>query len=160
MSVAFVKEESAETAAELHLPERPISPHPNLVSPHGLELLKEALLAARHGHEEAQTIEDINERRRASAPFLRDLTYFTRRLDSAQVIPAPGNANHVAFGSRVTFSRQDGRQQSFTIVGEDEADPRTGSISFVSPVARALTGKSVGDVAQVGNDEIEILAIR
>jgi len=159
MSVAFVKEESAETAAELQLPDRPISLHPNLVTPPGLELLNDALLAARHGYEEAQRIEDVNERRRSSALFARDITYLTRRVRSAQVIPPPGSTDQVAFGSRITFSREDGRHQTFTIVGEDEADPRRGSISFVSPVARALTGKSVGDVAQVGNDELEILAI-
>jgi len=59
----------------------------------------------------------------------------------------------------VTFSREDGRVQTYRIVGEDEADPKTGSISYVSPVARALLGKSVGDPAYVGDDELEITAI-
>ena len=44
-------------------------------------------------------------------------------------------------------------------VGEDEADPRTGSISYVSPVARSLIGKAVGDVVVVADHEIEMLAI-
>ena len=44
-------------------------------------------------------------------------------------------------------------------VGEDEADPRHQTISYVSPLARALTGKSVGDVVQMGGHDIEILAI-
>jgi transcription elongation GreA/GreB family factor len=59
----------------------------------------------------------------------------------------------------VTFSRPDGRVQTYRIVGEDEADPKAGSISFVSPVARSLIGKAVGDVVGAGTQEIEILSI-
>ena len=62
------------------------------------------------------------------------------------------------FRERTPLS-DDGRRQTFRIVGEDEGDPRNGSISYVSPVARALIGKSVGDFAVVGDHEIEILAI-
>jgi transcription elongation GreA/GreB family factor len=65
----------------------------------------------------------------------------------------------VAFGHRVTFRRDDGRRQTFRIVGEDEADPQNGSISYVSPVARALIGRSVGEIALAGGHEIEILSI-
>ncbi len=59
----------------------------------------------------------------------------------------------------MTFTRDDGRRQAFKIVGEDEADPRNGSISYVSPVARALIGRASGDVVVVGDHEIEILSI-
>ncbi|MNL62421.1 Transcription elongation factor GreA [compost metagenome] len=59
----------------------------------------------------------------------------------------------------MTFSRDDGRVQTYRIVGEDEADPKAGSISYVSPVARMLMGKGVGDVATVGGQELEITAI-
>jgi transcription elongation GreA/GreB family factor len=59
----------------------------------------------------------------------------------------------------VTFERDDGRVQTYRIVGEDEADPKAGSISFVSPVARGLMGKVVGDVISVGDQELEITAI-
>ena len=65
----------------------------------------------------------------------------------------------VAFGNTVKFSRDDGRVQTYRIVGEDEADPKAGSISFVSPVARMLMGKSVGDIVTVGDQELEIIAI-
>jgi transcription elongation GreA/GreB family factor len=64
----------------------------------------------------------------------------------------------VHFGSTVTIER-DGRRQTFRIVGEDEADPAQGTLSYVSPLARALTGKGVGDVVHVGNSDAEILAI-
>jgi transcription elongation GreA/GreB family factor len=44
-------------------------------------------------------------------------------------------------------------------VGEDEADPKAGSISYVAPVAKMLVGKSVGDVVSVGGQELEITTI-
>ena len=65
----------------------------------------------------------------------------------------------VAFGSTVTFSRDDGRVQTYRIVGEDEADPKAGSISYVSPVARLLMGRAVGDVVETGGQELEIITI-
>lgn len=159
MSVAFVKEESAETAAETVLPDRPISPHPNLVTENGLKLLEQQLQAAREGLEAANAVEDINERRRQAAGPSRDIRYLAERLHTAQLMPTPGAHDVVAFGSTVNFSRDDGRRQAYRIVGEDEADPKAGSISYVSPVARALIGRSVGDLVTVGNQELEILAI-
>ena len=65
----------------------------------------------------------------------------------------------VVFGHKVTFKRDDGRRQAFRIVGEDDADPRNGSISYVSPIARALIGRAAGDVVSVGDREIEVLSI-
>ncbi|MHA7970304.1 transcription elongation factor GreA [Rhizobium sp. CAU 1783] len=159
MSVAFVKEESAEAASETLLPDRPISPHPNLVTETGLKALERQLAEAREAYEAATTIEDVNERRRQSAGPLRDLRYFSERLRTAQPMPAPSSTDTVAFGCTVTFSRDDGRVQTYRIVGEDEADPKTGSISYVSPVARLLIGKSVGDVAKMGDQELEITRI-
>lgn len=159
MSVAFTKEESAETASETLLPDRPISPHPNLVTEAGLQALQSQLQAAREAYEAAQAIEDVNEKRRQSAVPLRDARYLTERLRTAQVIPDPSSTDIVAFGSTVTFSRNDGRVQTYRIVGEDEADPKAGSISFVSPVARLLMGKAVGDVVGADSQELEIIAI-
>ncbi len=52
--------------------------------------------------------------------------------------------------SRVTIARDDGRRQTYRIVGEDEADPAAGTLSYVSPLARALMGKSPGDVFAMG----------
>ncbi len=112
MSVAFTKEDSAETASEILLPDRPVSPHPNLVTEAGLKALELHLHQAREAFETAQT-----------------------------------------------FRREDGRVQKYYIVGEDEADPKAGSISFVSPVARLLMGKAVGDVVGTSGQELEIVAI-
>jgi transcription elongation GreA/GreB family factor len=159
LSVAFTKEESAETASETLLPDRPISPHPNLVTEAGLKALESQLRDAREAYEAAQQIEDINERRRQAAVPLRDVRYFGERLRTAQLVADPTSTDTVAFGSTVTFSRPDGRVQKYRIVGEDEADPKAGSISFVSPVAKSLMGKAVGDVVGSGSQELEIIEI-
>ena len=159
MSVAFTKEESAETASETLLPDRPISPHANLVTQEGMTALELQLVSARRAYEAAARVEDVNERRRQAAIPLRDIRYFAERVRTAQVIPAPASADKVAFGSTVTFIRADGRTQKYRIVGEDEADPKAGSISYVSPVARSVLGKTVGDVVAAGRDELEIVAI-
>jgi transcription elongation GreA/GreB family factor len=159
LSVAFTKEESAETASETLLPDRPISPHPNLVTQEGLAALELQLVSAQRAYEAAAQVEDVNERRRQTAIPLRDIRYFSERVRTAQVVPAPAAADKVAFGSTVTFVRDDGRTQKYRIVGEDEADPNAGSISYVSPVARSVLGKTVGDVVTTGRDELEIVAI-
>lgn len=159
MSVAFTKEESAETASETLLPDRPISPHPNLVTEAGLTALERQLHEAREAYEMAQQIEDVNERRRQAANPLRDARYFAARLRTAQVVTDPASTDIVAFGSTVTFRRDDGRVQTYRIVGEDEADPKSGSISFVSPVAELLMGKTVGDIAGPPEQELEIISI-
>lgn len=159
MSVAFTKEESAETASETLLPDRPVSPHANLVTESGLKALEFQLQQAREAYETAQKIEDVNERRRQAATPLRDGRYFAARVRTAQVIANPASADTVVFGSTVTFRRDDGRIQKYHIVGEDEADPKVGSISFVSPVARILMGKAVGDVAGLSDQKLEIIAI-
>ncbi|OCI94024.1 transcription elongation factor [Rhizobium sp. AC27/96] len=159
MSTAFMKEESAETAAETLLPDRTISPHPNLVTEAGLKALEQQLQQAREAYEATTSIEDINERRRQAAIPLRDLRYLVERVRTAEIMPAPASSDLVAFASTVTYSREDGRVQKYRIVGEDEADPRAGSISYVSPVARLLMGKAVGDFVSLGNEELEITAI-
>jgi len=159
VSVAFTKEESAETAAEAFLPDRPIPPGLNLVTATGLAALAAELEVAKTAFEAAATIEDVNERRRQSAVPQRDIRYLAERLRTAQLVPAPNNTDTVTFGSTVTFERADGRVETYRIVGEDEADPKTGTISHASPIARALMGKAEGDVATLGPQDIEIIAI-
>lgn len=159
MSVAFTKEESAETASETMLPDRPLPEGPNLVTAAGLAALEQQLAEARAAYDAAMSVEDVNERRRQAASPFRDLRYFTERLRSAQVVATPENPDVVTFGGLVTFERDDGRVQTYRIVGEDEADPKAGTISFASPIARALIGKGIGEVAAAGGGEVEIIAI-
>lgn len=159
MSVAFTKEDSAQTASETMLPERPIPPGPNLVTAAGLAALERQLAEARAAYDAAMLVEDVDERRRQAAGPFRDLRYLAERVRTAQLVPAPqGNAT-VAFGSTVTFERADGRVRTYAIVGEDEADPGAGSISHASPIARALLGRAVGDIVTVAGGDVEILAI-
>jgi transcription elongation GreA/GreB family factor len=141
------------------LPDRPVSRHPNLVTEAGLKALEFQLHQAREAYETAQKIEDVNERRRQAAAPLRDARYLAARVRTAQVVADPASTDIVAFGSTVVFRRDDGRIQKYRIVGEDEADPKAGSISFVSPVARSLMGKAVGDVVGPSGQELEIMAI-
>ena len=159
MSVAFTKENDLEaTAADL--PDRPVSIHPNLVTREGLAALDRALEAARAAYAEAQSQGDIETDRTAMARATRDLRYYNARRSTAQLMePAPGS-DVVVFGSTVTFDREDGRRQTFRIVGEDEADPAKGAVSYVSPLGQALLGKRVGDEAVVTGGDVEIIEIR
>lgn len=141
------------------LPDRPISKHPNLVTQAGLAQLETQLAKARADFDAAQAIDDVNERRRQQAGPLRDARYFAERVRSAELIADPITNDVVAFGSTVTYTRDDRPAQSYRIVGEDEADPKAGTISFASPVACALMGKAVGDVVEAGGAEIEVLSI-
>ncbi len=141
------------------LPARSISAELNLVTEAGLQALDFQLNQARQAYEAASIIEDVNERRRLAAIPLRDLRYFAERVRTAQLVPDPTSTERVAFGNTVSFRRDDGRSQKYRIVGEDEADPKAGSISYVSPVARFLMGKAIGDVVSVGDQRIEILEI-
>ena len=159
VSVAFTKEESSETAAETMLPDRPISERPNLVTRTGLAQLEAQLASARADYDASQAIDDVNEKRRQQAGPLRDARYFAERVRTAELIADPVVHDVVAFGSTITYSRDERPAQTYRIVGEDEADPKAGSISFASPVARALMGKSVGDVVEAGGAEIEVLSI-
>jgi transcription elongation GreA/GreB family factor len=154
MSRAFVKEPDGADVFD-ELPDRPISPHANLVTPRGLALLDEAVARSRAALSEAQQRGD----RAAIAGASRDFRYFNARRASAELVPQAQDSSTVRFGNRVTIERDDGRTQTFRIVGEDEADPAKGFLSYVSPLARALTGKRIGDVVPAGQSEAEILAI-
>ncbi|MER8376833.1 transcription elongation factor GreA [Mesorhizobium sp. M1409] len=159
MSVAFAKEESAEAASETILPARPVSDRINLVTEAGLKMLQDELAGAQQALEAANMLEDVNERRRQSAVPVRDMRYYAERVRTAQLMSAPTSNDVIAFGHSVTFKRDDGRIQTFRIVGEDEANPSQASISHGSPVAIVLTGKTVGDFVQLGQRELEILSI-
>ena len=81
------------------------------------------------------------------------------RRSSAELVPPINDSSKVHFGSTVTIEREDGRRQVWRIVGEDEADPAHKTISHVSPLARALVNKKVGDVVEVNSMDVEIVAI-
>ena len=151
MSRAFVKED--DDAPE-ELPERIVSTAPNLVTAEGLAAI-EAEIVRLNDELAALDADD----RSGRAPIARDLRYWTARRGSAQLVAPPPDNEIVRFGATVTVARDDGRQQTFRIVGEDEANPERGTLSHVSPLAQALMGKSEGDVVRVAGGEAEIVAI-
>ena len=154
MNKAFVNEEDSAPMGEA-LPDREIPPHPNLVTAEGLAQIDQMMAEADKAHAEAQEIDD----RDAMARAARDQRYWTSRRSTAQLVQPPTDRKHVHFGSHVTIERDDGRRQTFRIVGLDEADPAHGTVSYVSPMAQALMNRKVGEVVNVGGHEAEVVAI-
>lgn len=153
MSRAFVREPEGGEAFE-DLPDRPISSDTNFVTPEGLAQI-EAEVARLEAELSGLSPEDKADHARVS----RDLRYWSARKNSAQLVEA-FNDDVVRFGATVTVLREADTRQTFRIVGEDEADPAAGSISYVAPLARALTGKGVGDTVTVNGHDFEIAEIR
>ncbi|BDA85033.1 transcription elongation factor GreB [Aureimonas sp. SA4125] len=154
MSVAFVREPNDTQAVET-LPDREVSAEPNFVTARGLRLIESEIEGLNTALGEAQAADD----KMAVATLNRDLRYWNARRASAEVIATMPGADEVHFGSRVTIERDDGRRQVFQIVGQDEADPTEGLLSYVSPLAKSLVRKRVGDVVVAGHGEAEIVAI-
>jgi len=150
MSRAFIKEDTGEGLE--NLPDRPVSEHRNFVTPEGLAAIEANVERLNAAYAEAQTSAD----RAALQKVARDLRYWSQRQASAELMPEPADAGTVRFGSRVTLLRADGRRVTYRIVGEDEADPAKGTVSYVSPLARALIGKTQGDTVQMGATTAEI----
>ena len=150
MSVAFRRDSDEE-----HLEpkfEIPIPPGPNLVTSHGLALIRkrvEELEAL------APTVEGEDDRKRVD----RDLRYWRTRLATAELAPDP-DGSRVAFGCVVTFLLA-GKQRRVWIVGHDEADPNHSRLSFLAPLSRAIMGAEPGDLVDFNGREgaIEILTI-
>lgn len=160
MSRAFVKEPDGDLPEDL--PELPISAQPNYVTARGLGQLRKRLADC----EQALAVRaaDAANSRQSRALIERDIRWLQARLASAQWVPQDNrNPGRVAFGAEVRVADQDDRQQVYQIVGEDEAEPDAGRISWTSPLARALIGTSVGDVVTwsrpAGDLDIEVLEI-
>ena len=153
MSRAFVKEADADGSDDL--PDRVVSEHPNDVTAQGMAQIEDALTASHQAYAAAQASND----RGAIANASRDLRYWSARRATARIVPDPDDDSQIRFGSSVTIARDDGREQTFRIVGEDEADPSQGTLSHASPLARALFGKGVGDTVRAGAGDAEIRRI-
>jgi transcription elongation GreA/GreB family factor len=153
VSRAFVKD--TDHALE-PLPELAISPHPNFVTPMGLELIEARIAALGVELKAARAADDEP----LVARVNRDLRYWTRRRATARVVaplPAPDT---VRFGVTVTLRYAgDGADARFKIVGEDEAGPARGLVSFVSPLAQALLGKRIGDEVRAPERAARIVAL-
>jgi transcription elongation GreA/GreB family factor len=145
MSRAFTKEDDAGE----DLPERPIPPGPNYVTPRGLEMLK------------AAGRELVDRRKKAAAaggdllPIDRDLRYLEARIGSAVVVP-PGSGEEIRFGARVTVEDDSGERKTLQIVGDDEARTGEGLLSWSAPLALAMIGARPGETVTWEGEEASL----
>ena len=148
MSKAFVKEDAPGSVKVL--PDREISPHANLVTAEGLAQIDATI--AKLQEEQANSSE-------GDAPSVaRDLRYWIARRATAQLTPN-SDASQVKFGSRVMVERDDGSRETYRIVGTDEADPKRGTLSYVSPLAQALIDREVGAAVEIAGIRRKIIEI-
>lgn len=144
MSRAFVKDDDDRPEQPIA---RPIGEEPNYVTPRGLAHLRESLT-------DAQAREDA-----------RDVQYYEERIESAieVALPVASKRKRVAFGATVETRDEDGKTLCVHIVGQDEADPLKGALSWTSPFAEALLEHRVGETVIVqrpaGAAKLEIVAI-
>lgn len=164
MSRAFVKESDDDLSAG-ELPERPVPVHANYVTPKGLELLQARVRELSERHEQLKREQgDESEAKQKLREIERDLRYFRAQLERASVVDTSHQPREqVHFGAAVTIEDETGALQTFTIVGEDEADVAQGRISWASPLARAMIGAKVGDSVvwrrPAGETEVTIVEI-
>jgi transcription elongation GreA/GreB family factor len=154
MSSAFTKEQDDDNPRE-DLPDRPVSPHRNLVTPEGLQQIDDALTRLHQDLARATAADDHH----ALAVAQRDLRYWSARRASAEVVQTITDHSHVRFGHRVVVELDSGERRVFRLVGEDEADPARGLIPHVAPLAAALMGKAVGDKVEVIHHSARIVEI-
>lgn len=150
MSVAFRRESDEE-----HLEpkfELPIPAGPNLVTARGL-----ALIGERVAQLQAQVA--LDGEAEAVKAVQRDLRYWQNRQITAELAPVP-SGQRVEFGTRVRIALN-GKERDLTIVGDDEADPAAGLISFNAPLCRAMLGAEEGDLLPFNGvaDAIEVVQI-
>ena len=161
MSRAFVKEPEGDIPDDL--PALPLSPYPNYVTARGLAQLRQRLQTA-EAQRAALDAQAIGARQ-TQAYQEREIRWLQARIASALLVaPASASPERVGFGCTVTLEEiSSGQIWRYRIVGEDEANPEQGDISWVSPLARAIEGRSVGDEAvwprPAGDFVVEIVGI-
>ena len=141
MSRAFVRENDGGAEVPQDVPERPVSSHANFVTARGLQQIESRI----HELEAAREAPKRSEDKDALGRVDRDLRYWQQRKATAKLVEPETEPVKARFGVRVTLQYEDGAERSYTLVGEDEADPAQGLISWISPIAHALLGASVGD---------------
>lgn len=95
----------------------------------------------------------------------RRIRYLTKRLEGAEIVDPrkQQGIEQVFFGATVTYVREDDTELTVKLVGVDEADMSAGKINWLSPVARALMKRRVGDTVEIrtasGTESIEVISI-
>lgn len=151
---------------------------PNYITPTGLKKIQDELHQLLHverpevvrvvswaaGNGDRSENADYQYGKRRLREIDRRVHFLTTRLDHIEVIdPSQVVSDVVQFGATITIVDEEGKKSTYQIVGADEIDTAGGRISWMSPMAKALLGKRVGDTAIVkrpaGEREVEILAI-
>ncbi|VVD71421.1 transcription elongation factor GreB [Pandoraea soli] len=180
MNKAFVKEDSGDDDDDLDAgtPDIPAGAK-NYITPTGYQRLKDELLdlidnqrpevvkivswAASNG-DRSENGDYIYGKRRLRE-IDRRIRFLTRRLDNAEVVDTrrQENVDQVFFGAQVTYADGKGDEHTIRIVGIDEVDLDRGYVSWISPMARAITKAKVGDIVPLrtpaGLEQIEILDV-
>jgi transcription elongation factor GreB len=159
MSKAFTRESDESGGDEIPSTRPSLPPGTtNYITPQGAERL-------------TQRLDNLLETRRQSSDAVnsdvRKLDATIRALQqtlSSVVVAQPSpNPEKVVFGTTVRIRHQNGEEETYRIVGVEEADPENGSISWLSPLARALLSRKVGDKVRfrtpAGLDELTMLSI-
>jgi len=154
MSRAFTREDDNEALADIG--ERPVSTERNLVTEQGLKEIDDHVNRLRKEFAEAEKKQE----REPMAIATRDLRYWQTRRENAELSVPGADEKVVRFGMTVRLEGEDGKHVSWAIVGEDEADPHAGKISHVTPMARAMFGKGVGDAFMLNGKEWEIVGLK
>lgn len=155
MSRAFVKENDGDLPEEL--PERPVSEHPNFVTPRGLKLIEDEVHRLEGAREKSLQAEEKS----VQATIDRDLRYWRQRRATARLVNPAAQPSKVRFGMHVRLQHSHSPDtREFKLVGEDEASPGNGLISWVSPVGQQLLGREVGDEVNVLQETYEVVEIR
>lgn len=161
MSRAFVNEDTGSDRPDL--PERPVPPGPNFVTPEGLASLQIRITQCQADLSRLKARPDRLDKLPEAAAE-RDIRWLEARLKAAVVIdPATHDLTEVAFGLAVTVADDTGHETTYQITGEDEADARQHRIAPTSPLARALLGAQVRDVVTwtrpTGSLDLEVVRI-
>ena len=144
MSRAFVKENDLEHAG-IDVPERPISPEKNYVTPNGLKELENNILLLEQEKNKLSNTSDYSNKQK-KFQLERDLRYFIKRLESAILVnPDDQDKNKVLFSAFVRVENELGEISKFQIVGEDESNIKLNKIAYTSPLAKALIGSKKDD---------------
>lgn len=162
MSRAFVKESDEELAAG-ELPERAVSDQPNYVTPRGLEALRARLKELQTQRNELAAADEPMSKQKL-LEVKRDIRYYTAQLERAVLVDPEGQPrDEVRFGASVTIRDENGKDDTFHIVGDDEADVAASRISWAAALAKAMIGSKVGDCVMWhrpgGPTEVEIVSI-
>jgi len=163
VSRAFVKEPEGDQA-ESNLPERPQSDHPNYMTQTGLDKMQSTVNALRQQRSLLKKEDNLSAKTRVKV-IEAELRYLEKRIQCAIPVDISKQiSKEIRFGATVKLIDENDQEYIFSIVGEDEAEPNQGRISWVSPLARELVGKKTDDVVMwerpAGNLEMAILEFR